>query len=162
MRDKKRDHEPGSQMRQVKSCGVILFRSDPQLSFLLMKHPHRYDLPKGHVESGETELECALREMWEETGIAINQVRLAPDFRFEERYYPIEARFGSERVEKTLVIYLGWVHQPGEIQVTEHGGHEWRRWNPPHNIQKFTINPLLETVEAYFADRGLPESSQPW
>jgi bis(5'-nucleosidyl)-tetraphosphatase len=138
-------------MRPVKSCGVILFRRNPELSFLLMKHPHRFDLPKGHVEQGETEIECALREMWEETGIPIDQVTLDPTFRYEEVYYPIEPRFGSERVEKTLVIFIGWVENVGEIVVTEHGGHEWRAWKPPHNIQKFTINPLLAAVQNHFS-----------
>jgi bis(5'-nucleosidyl)-tetraphosphatase len=142
-------------MRQVKSCGVIMFRKEPALEFLLMKHSHRFDLPKGHLEPGETEIECALREMWEETGVPMDQVTLDPDFRYEETYYPIEPRFGSERVEKKLVIFLGWVGQIGEIQVTEHGGHEWRRWNPPHSIQKYTINPLLAAVEAHFARKPL-------
>lgn len=138
-------------MRQVKSCGVLLFRRIPELSFLLMKHSHRFDLPKGHVEPGETEIQCALREMWEETGVAIDRVTLDPEFRFEEMYYPIEPRFGSERVEKTLVIFLGWIDRVDQIQVTEHGGHEWRAWKPPHNIQKYTINPLLTAVEQHFA-----------
>lgn len=138
-------------MRQVKSCGVLLFRRIPELSFLLMKHSHRFDLPKGHIESGESEIQCALREMWEETGVAIDQVTLDPEFRFEEMYYPIEPRFGSERVEKTLVIFLGWIDRVDQIQVTEHGGHEWRVWKPPHNIQKYTINPLLTAVEQHFA-----------
>lgn len=137
-------------MRPVKSCGVIIFRRNPELSFLLMKHPHRFDLPKGHVEEGETEIQCALRETWEETGIPTEQVTLDPTFRYEEVYYPIEPRFGSERVEKTLVIFLGWVEKVDEIVVTEHGGHEWRAWKPPHNIQKYTINPLLAAVQAHF------------
>lgn len=137
-------------MRQVKSCGVLVFRRNPELSFLLMKHTHRFDLPKGHLEPGETEVQCALREMWEETGIPVDQVELDATFRYEEMYRPIEPRFGSERVEKTLVIFLGWIDKADEIQVTEHGGHEWRRWNPPHSIQKYTINPLLSAVESHF------------
>ena len=75
-------------MRQLKSCGVILFRKEPVLSFLLMKHPDRWDLPKGHVDEGETELECALREMEEETGIPRSAVRLDDAFRFAETYSP--------------------------------------------------------------------------
>ena len=51
-------------MRQKKSCGFIVMRKNPQLSFLLMqKNSRRYDLPKGHIEPGETELECAIREI---------------------------------------------------------------------------------------------------
>jgi 8-oxo-dGTP pyrophosphatase MutT (NUDIX family) len=137
-------------MRRVKSCGVLLFRRVPELSFLLMKHTHRFDLPKGHIEAGETEVECALREMWEETGVPIDRVTLDPEFRYEEMYYPIEPRFGTERVEKTLVIFVGWIHQFDQIQVSEHGGHEWRKWAPPHVIQKHTINPLLAAVESHF------------
>lgn len=138
-------------MRRVKSCGVLLFRRQPELSFLLMKHTHRFDLPKGHVEEGETELQCALRETWEETGIPCDRVSLDPDFRFEETYFPVEPRFGTERVEKTLVIFLGWVEGSEPIAVTEHQGHEWRAWSPPHKIQKYTLNPLLSLVEAHFA-----------
>jgi 8-oxo-dGTP pyrophosphatase MutT (NUDIX family) len=118
-----------------------------------MKHTHRFDLPKGHIEPGETEIECAMREMWEETGIDPKRVTLDPEFRYEEMYYPVEPRFGTERVEKTLVIFLGMIDEVDEIQVTEHGGHEWRRWSPPHTIQKYTINPVLQAVEAHFVKR---------
>lgn len=138
-------------MRRVKSCGVILFRRQPKLAFLLMKHPHRFDLPKGHVEPGESEVECALRETWEETGIDTHRVSLDPHFRYEEKYTLVEPRFGSERVEKTLVIFLGWVEGTEPIRVTEHSGHEWRGWHPPHDIQKYTINPLLAAIDAHFA-----------
>ena len=143
-------------MRQVKSCGVVVFRRVPELSFLLMKHSHRYDLPKGHMEEGETELETALREMWEETGIPIDEVKLDPEFRYEETYFPVEPRFGNERVEKKLVIFLGWVSRNHPITVTEHGGHEWKRWHPPHEVQRFTINPLLVALLKHFETHPLP------
>ncbi|MGL4880559.1 MAG: NUDIX domain-containing protein, partial [Waterburya sp.] len=51
-------------MEKVKSCGIICFTRTQQPSFLLMKRSHRYDLPKGHIEPGETELQCALRELF--------------------------------------------------------------------------------------------------
>ena len=137
-------------MRRVKSCGVILFRRVPELSFLLMKHTHRFDLPKGHVETGENEVECALRETWDETGIDPQRVTLDFTFRFEETYYPMEPRFGKERVEKTLIIFLGWTEGSQPIQVTEHVGFEWHRWSPPHDIQKFTLNPLVARLNEHF------------
>lgn len=139
-------------MRQLKSCGVILFRKDPVLSFLLMQHADRWDLPKGHIDAGETELECALREMEEETGLSRTAVRLDDTFRFAETYYPSYKRYPGEKIEKTLVIFLGWLDEDLPLTLTEHAGHEWLPWNPPHRLQKNTIDPLLKEVEQHFAD----------
>ena len=142
-------------MKQVKSCGFILFRgdrADPQKSFLLMKHQDRYDLPKGHIEPGETDLECALREMNEETGIPISAVQVEPDFQYRSVYYPQYARYDNETIEKTLIIFLGWVDSPTVTTSTEHLGYKWIDWQPPHQIQAQTIDPLLAEVMAHFGD----------
>ena len=142
-------------MKQVKSCGFILFkgdRNDSHKSFLLMKHLDRYDLPKGHVEPGESDLECALREMTEETGILASAVQIAPDFEYRSIYYPQYARFNDEVVEKTLIIFLGWVNPQTTITTTEHLGYEWIDWQPPHQIQLQSIDPLLAEVRSYFGD----------
>lgn len=138
-------------MRVEKSCGVIVFRREPELSFLLLKHPHRFDLPKGHVEDGETEIDTALRELWEETGIAAADVTLDPTFRFPHTYYPKIARLGGEVVEKTVVLFLGWLTKDIPITVTEHGDHQWLPWKPPHAIDPRTVDQVLAAVEAHFA-----------
>lgn len=54
------------------SCGIILyFNSENQKKFLLLKYPHGHiDFAKGHIEPGESLLECARRELVEETGIS--------------------------------------------------------------------------------------------
>lgn len=143
-------------MQKVKACGVLVFRREPRPQFLVMKHRHRLDLPKGHLEAGETDMECALREMWEETGIPREAVEIVPDFQYQEVYYPFEARFGPGRVEKTLIVYLGWLLEDHPIRVTEHVGYDWLPWNPPHKIQRFTFDPLLAKLENYFHERHLP------
>ena len=108
------------------------------------------------MEEGETEIQTALREMWEETGIPPEEVQLDPEFRYEETYFPVEPRFGTERVEKTLVIFLGWISKNLPIAVTEHAGYEWKRWHPPHDIQRFTINPVLVAALRHFETHSLP------
>jgi 8-oxo-dGTP pyrophosphatase MutT (NUDIX family) len=139
-------------MRQIKSCGVIVMRTKPQLSFLLMQKPTRYDLPKGHIEVSEDELSCALRELYEETGIEASNLHLDETFRFTTIYPTHYKRFGSETFEKTLVIFLGWLQQEVNIKLTEHDSYTWVEWNPPHAIQQKTIDPLLEQLEQYFQE----------
>ncbi len=136
-------------MKKVKSCGVICFTKAKQPSFLLMKHRHRYDLPKGHIEPGETELQCALRELSEETGISKQQVCLELDFRFKTIYYPRYKRLGGKKVEKSIVIFLGWVDEELEIVRTEHSASEWIKWDPPHNFRNRIINSTLSKVEKF-------------
>ena len=136
-------------MRQVKSCGVIVMRTKPQLSFLLMQHPKRYDLPKGHIEAGEDEWSCALRELYEETGIEASSLQLDERFRFTITYQACYKRFGSETVEKILVIFLGWLEKDVSIKLSEHSSYTWITWNPPHAIQEKTIDPLLKHLEHY-------------
>src|SRR5688500_15127352 len=135
-------------MRQLKSCGVILFRREPVLSFLLMKHRDRWDLPKGHVDEGETDIACALRELQEETGIAAADIELEPDFCFKTVYDVQSKRFG-EACRKTLVIYLARLLRDVPIVLSEHLGYQWFSWNPPHRIQAQTIDPLLAEVERH-------------
>ena len=60
-----------------KSCGVVLFNSG---KVLLLRHSSissrggHWDFPKGHIEDGESEIQTALRELEEETGIAHTNV----------------------------------------------------------------------------------------
>jgi 8-oxo-dGTP pyrophosphatase MutT (NUDIX family) len=136
-------------MDQLKSCGVIVFRSAPVESFLLMEHADRLDLPKGHIDPGESELECALRELEEETGIQAGDVEIDPAFRFSIQYRVRYRRFGNRIMTKTLVIFLGRLLRSVEVALSEHGGYRWVDWRPPHSIQQQTIDPLLAAIEEY-------------
>ena len=137
-------------VKQPLSCGFLIIQGTPIESFLLMKHPSRWDLPKGHVDPGETELQCALRELEEETSIDAHQIEVDPTFVFENRYLVNQKRYGGTGVvEKTLKIFLGRLLQPVDIIVTEHDGYRWFDWNPPHTIQDWTIDPLLAAVQKH-------------
>lgn len=143
-------------MLKVKSCGVLVMQDLPQTSFLLMVKPNRYDLPKGHLEPGEDELTCALRELYEETAIPAETIALDPTFRFHEVYQVKNyKRHGGQTVEKTLIIFLGWLQKTIQIKPCEHDDFIWMEWNPPHQIQSRTIDPLLKQVETHFADRKI-------
>ncbi|MBQ3009520.1 MAG: NUDIX domain-containing protein [Oscillospiraceae bacterium] len=61
-------------MKTEKSCGAVVFRKgEKETQILLIKHMNggHWAFPKGHMEKGETEEETALREILEETGLAV-------------------------------------------------------------------------------------------
>lgn len=150
----------GGKLKEIRGCGVLVMRDEPEQtaagstrSFLLMKHAHRWDLPKGHLDDGETDLECALRELREETGIKGKDIELVPGFVWTTQYEVNSKRFG-ERCHKTVVIYLANLIAPVKIKPTEHPDFEWVPWNPPHRIQGQTIDPLLAAVEEFLRQNG--------
>lgn len=132
---------------EVRSCGVLVLREKPQREFLLLRHSKRWDLPKGRLDPGEADMECALRELWEETGITKDDIRIDPDFRYTTNYAVINN--GSTRM-KSLLILLGYLTRDTPIVVTEHQGFQWFPWHPPHRIQPQTIDPLLSELARFF------------
>ena len=78
----------GILMLHEKSCGAIVYRKyHGNTEILLIKHINsgHWSFPKGHVESGETEVETARREIKEETNI---DVIIDPTFRETVTYSP--------------------------------------------------------------------------
>lgn len=138
-------------MPDLKSCGVICFRETPQREFLLLRHPKRWDVAKGHQRKDETEQACAQRELFEETAIRPDQIRFDPDFRFTTSN---KVRFPYGRgplVDKLYVVFLAYVEAPVGIKLSfEHERYEWFVWNPPHKIQRWLIDPLLKAIAVHF------------
>jgi len=152
-------------MHKVKSCGVLVFRNQPARSFLLMRHYNRYDLPKGHVMAGESEMQCALRELEEETSITRQQIQFVRDYRYETTYTLIDRHnsgtLEERKIEKTVVIFMAWLNQQVTILPTEHIGFEWQDWKPPHNFHQGTIDGALHAAERYLLVDPVTDETTP-
>lgn len=88
-------------MKREKSCGALVYRKENnKYKLLLVKHRYggHWCFPKGHVEAGENEVQTALREVMEETGIQIN---LQEGFRQAVEYFP------KPNVKKQVIYFLG-------------------------------------------------------
>lgn len=72
-------------MRYIKSCGFIVYKAENNENFYLIIKSHNGDVgfPKGHMEPGENELQTAIRELKEETGMDVDTIY---DFRYQIEY----------------------------------------------------------------------------
>jgi len=72
----------------IRAAGALLWREvDSRNLEIALIHRPRYDdwsLPKGKIEGGETALQCAYREVFEETGIKASLTRQLGTVEYEE------------------------------------------------------------------------------
>ncbi len=105
-----------------KSCGVVLYRMENGAAlYLLLHYPAgHWDFPKGHIEEGENELQTAMRELREETGI--ENAEFEPEFREKISYF---YRREGKPIYKEVFFFLARTDEK-EVRVShEHQGHEW-------------------------------------
>ncbi|MFN3705107.1 MAG: bis(5'-nucleosyl)-tetraphosphatase [Thermoflexales bacterium] len=95
-----------------RSFGVIpVWRSDNHTRFLLVRHKAgHWSFPKGHAQLGESNVEAALRELREETGIT--DVQLITERTFTEQYRKPDVNHPAKLVDKIVQYYIGIVHTP--------------------------------------------------
>jgi 8-oxo-dGTP pyrophosphatase MutT (NUDIX family) len=83
-----------------KSAGAVVFHRNDQSEYLLLLS-NFWGFPKGHIETGESEEDAALREIREETGLDVN---LIDGFRAVDEYW---YQHKGQRVKKQAVFFLG-------------------------------------------------------
>ena len=116
-----------------RSAGAVVFkRSGNNCEYLLLKYPGGYyDFPRGNVEFGESDVDAAIREIREETGL---EVRIIPGFsRVIEYFY---TRNGI-RVRKRVVYFLAEA-LGGEVKLSyEHTGYVWASYDRALSLISF-------------------------
>lgn len=131
-------------MIKVKSCGaIILKKEDDVVKALIVKQINdNWSFPKGHVEENETELETAIREVKEETGL---DIKITENFRKMITYSP------REGVLKDVVFFLAKplsneiIIDPYEIKE-----YKWCTLNELFEMFKYTdYNYLIEEIIEY-------------
>src|SRR5688500_9065971 len=140
--------------REERSAGFLIFHRrarDDAVRYLLLDYGRHWDFAKGHVDPGETDIEAAIRELREETGI--RDLVPVPDFEREIVYFFRSARHGL--IRKTVVFFLAEVTKPDVILREEHVGYDFLPIEPA--VKRATFAAAKELLRA--ADARLTEAS---
>ena len=168
----RRQERPGSNIERAgrnvqrtperaKSAGVVAYRETPKgRLFLLLNYPQgHWDFVKGHVEEGETDIQAAVREAREETGIT--------DLVFRDGFKrTVKYTFyipGGRAVHKSVVFFLARTQTAKVVISDEHQGYSWDTMDAA--IKKATFENARKVLEhardymdkAAAAERGSSE-----
>jgi bis(5'-nucleosidyl)-tetraphosphatase len=108
-------HEESRTMADLNAAGVICYIQDGKdyLYLLLRSSKHgEWGPPKGHADKGESDIETAARELFEETGL--RNIRYVPGYR-EVLKYTVNKK--DKKLSKEVVFFLG--EMDGEVQLSE-------------------------------------------
>ena len=130
-----------------KTCGAVMYtETDGERRYLLIQNDSGHiGFPKGHVEYGESEIQTAVREVYEETRL---KAEPADGFR---RAYSYRNKSGHE---KTAVYFLSHYDYTAAVIQTEEISDSWllpydeavKMLNYPQDI------PVLEAAEKFLTE----------
>ncbi|HEX2787074.1 MAG TPA: NUDIX domain-containing protein [Ignavibacteria bacterium] len=100
-------------MLKDNAVGVIIFKkfgdkNESEIKYLLLKAHKWGTFPKGHIDAGEAKLDAALRELFEETGIKSDEIKLiSEDILLTQQYHFKDNKKGL--IQKTNEFYFAEV-----------------------------------------------------
>lgn len=113
-------------MKTEFSAGVIVYFNEiindrPARLYLLLNYRKGYwDLAKGKLEAGETNLQAAIRELKEETGLTATI-----HSGFEQSLSYIFKNYSGDLVDKTVTYFVGQASTKEVVISSEHLSFKW-------------------------------------
>lgn len=141
-------------MKVEKSCGAIVYTKEKDnIKYVIIRSKEGiYGFPKGHMEGEESEVETAVREVLEETGL---NVQLINGFRTEDSHTFIN---NKETRLKHIVYFLGeYSHQIPTAQEAELNGLQLMDYQTALSVFQYESSKRLLTEAHNF----LMQSTEP-
>jgi len=131
-----------------RSAGFILCKKNDERKYLILLHGSDYwNFPKGKLESGESEIDAAVRELKEETGIT--KIKIVDGFSFTYDYTFIAGRL---KIKKLVKMYLAYYLNGDVVISREHKRFKWSTFDEAMIILKFdNIKRQLREAESFLA-----------
>lgn len=128
-------------MKRIVAAGGIVINQLNEILFIYRYS--KWDLPKGHLENGETMEECALREVKEETGL--HNVSITRFIGKTQHEY-FDNYLNAEAIKET-----NWFEMSGDkneaLQPLTQENIEWARWVSPKGVHFYLKNSYQNIIE---------------
>jgi 8-oxo-dGTP diphosphatase len=123
--------------RPTIGVGVLVWRDEQLLLGKRISKGHHscWQFPGGHLENGESVLTCAHREVLEETGLKVKQLR---HLGFTDKPFEIAQR-------SYITLLVSCVYESGEAQTLEPDKCEQWQWFDYHQLPE----PLFEPINIF-------------
>lgn len=107
------------------SSGAILYRRYNQTITFLLLHYYsgHWDFPKGNKEEGESDVDTALREILEETGIT--DVTILDEFKKQVFY---KYKRDNQLISKKVIYFLAETKSSNVVLSNEHLNFLWAQY----------------------------------
>ncbi len=141
-------------MKYEQSAGIVIYNKG---RYLLLNYgrswnaPDRWGLTKGHIEQGESVIEAALREAYEETGI--KDIKICEGFEKKVLYY---FHRGDKKIKKTVVYLIG-LTETSKVHISdEHTGYYWASYERALEMLAFeNTRKVIRAAEEYLRTHEL-------
>ena len=90
-------------MKKTKSAGGIILNKENKIAMVEQRNDI-WSLPKGHLEKNESELDAAIREIHEETGLT--QIKYIQKIGQYTRYKIGKENSEDRSEEKTIILFF--------------------------------------------------------
>ena len=133
-----------------RSAGFVVYRRkrDGRRVYLVLNYGKHWDFPKGHLKRGETDIQAAVRELEEETGL--DEPVAADGFEFRLRYFFKHKKKGL--VDKTVVFFIARVKTSRVRLSDEHIGYKYLSASAAKKRLTYaSARHLLELAEEFLA-----------
>jgi 8-oxo-dGTP pyrophosphatase MutT (NUDIX family) len=134
-----------SEFKYVEAAGGLV---ENELGEVLMIYCYRHwDLPKGHVDAGESDEECAVREIAEETGVTGAKI-----VRFLRNTFHAYCVYGEWELKRTAWYHLTAPNCPTKPQEEEDIA--VAKWCTPEEVEE-NMQQTYPTIRSVFAEKNI-------
>lgn len=121
-------------MAKTISCGVVILNAEREIFACHATGTSRWDLPKGLAEEGETAVETAVRETWEETSLSLDPQTLlelgAFDYLPSKRLHLFALRVAPNAIDiESCRCHSTFAHHATGLPTLEVDANAWKPLN---------------------------------